>query len=51
MISKEEIIRSEYPLHWAVFRNDFQDLSRLLEEKSESEVLNKLDVRDKFFNI
>uniref|UniRef100_A0A915Q2Z0 ANK_REP_REGION domain-containing protein n=1 Tax=Setaria digitata TaxID=48799 RepID=A0A915Q2Z0_9BILA len=40
-----EELRQEYPLHWAVFRNDYEELMELLEEGDGDEVLNKLDVR------
>ncbi|OZC09649.1 hypothetical protein X798_03343 [Onchocerca flexuosa] len=45
MMTDEKELRREYPLHWAVFRNDYEDLMELLEEEYADEILNKLDVR------
>ncbi|MCP9259476.1 hypothetical protein DINM_002420 [Dirofilaria immitis] len=44
-MTNEKELRQEYPLHWAVFRNDYEDLMELLEEEHASEILDKLDVR------
>uniref|UniRef100_A0A8R1U0K4 ANK_REP_REGION domain-containing protein n=1 Tax=Onchocerca volvulus TaxID=6282 RepID=A0A8R1U0K4_ONCVO len=44
-MTDEKELRREYPLHWAVFRNDYEDLMELLEEEHPDEILNKLDVR------
>lgn len=41
----EKELRREYPLHWAVFRNDYENLMELLEEENTDEILDKLDVR------
>lgn len=45
VMTDEKELRREYPLHWAVFRNDYEDLMELLEEEHPDEILNKLDVR------
>uniref|UniRef100_F1KZA7 Ankyrin repeat domain-containing protein 13B n=1 Tax=Ascaris suum TaxID=6253 RepID=F1KZA7_ASCSU len=44
-MSKEEAIRRQYPLHWAVFRKDCEELLELLEDDSSDEFINKVDVR------
>ncbi|MFH4979715.1 hypothetical protein AB6A40_006424 [Gnathostoma spinigerum] len=44
-MTKEDYIRREYPLHWAVFRKDFEELKELLEDNLDDTELNKLDVR------
>lgn len=43
--TKEEILKKEYPLHWAVFRKDLEELSEVLEENSDDTAINKVDVR------
>uniref|UniRef100_A0A1I8EGF9 ANK_REP_REGION domain-containing protein n=1 Tax=Wuchereria bancrofti TaxID=6293 RepID=A0A1I8EGF9_WUCBA len=45
MMTDEKELRREYPLHWAVFRNDYGNLMEFLEEEHAGEILNKLDVR------
>uniref|UniRef100_A0A1I7VT63 ANK_REP_REGION domain-containing protein n=1 Tax=Loa loa TaxID=7209 RepID=A0A1I7VT63_LOALO len=45
MMTDEKGLRREYPLHWAVFRNDYENLMILLEEEHAGEIVNKLDVR------
>ncbi|VDN06365.1 unnamed protein product [Thelazia callipaeda] len=44
MTSDRELQR-EYPLHWAVFQNDYGNLMELLKETQTDDFLNKLDVR------
>lgn len=44
-MTREEALRKEYPLHWAVFRNDYEDLMELLEDEHGDDFLNKVDVR------
>uniref|UniRef100_A0A0R3RGY7 ANK_REP_REGION domain-containing protein n=1 Tax=Elaeophora elaphi TaxID=1147741 RepID=A0A0R3RGY7_9BILA len=45
MMTDERELRREYPLHWAVFRNDYENLMELLEEGHTDKTLDKLDVR------
>lgn len=44
-MTDEKELKRKYPLHWAVFRNDYENLMELLEEGHMSDILNKLDVR------
>ncbi|VDK69480.1 unnamed protein product [Anisakis simplex] len=44
-MSREQLIRKQYPLHWAVFRKDCEELMELLEDDSSEQFINKLDVR------
>ncbi|KHN77561.1 Ankyrin repeat domain-containing protein 13A [Toxocara canis] len=44
-MSREEALRRQYPLHWAVFRKDCEELLELLEDDSSEEFINRLDVR------
>ncbi|VBB28424.1 unnamed protein product, partial [Acanthocheilonema viteae] len=44
-MTNEKELRREYPLHWVVFRNDYENLMELLEEGHTNEMLDKLDVR------
>lgn len=44
-MTDEKELRREYPLHWAVFRNDYGNLMEFLEEEHGDEIVNKLDVR------
>ncbi|EJW76895.1 hypothetical protein WUBG_12196 [Wuchereria bancrofti] len=50
MMTDEKELRWEYPLHWAVFRNDYGNLMEFLEEEHAGEILNKLDVRGAEYN-
>lgn len=45
----EEELKSEYPLHWAVFQNDYTSLKRSLEYDHSERAINKLDVRGKVY--
>ncbi|CAG9530394.1 unnamed protein product [Cercopithifilaria johnstoni] len=44
-MTDEKELRREYPLHWAVFRSDYENLMELLEEGNTDEIIDKLDVR------
>ncbi|VDK68052.1 unnamed protein product [Litomosoides sigmodontis] len=45
MMADEKELRREYPLHWAVFQNDYENLMELLGKGHANENLDKLDVR------
>ena len=47
-MAKEERLKREFPLHWAVFRKDYEELLELLDDATEGEI-NKVDVRGMCF--
>lgn len=49
-MADEKELRREYPLHWAVFQNDYENLMELLEKGDVNETLDKLDVRGQLSN-